>query len=493
MTAVEMEKGFAGLLDRWYMEKKNLPAFCFWDDGEEHSVTFGDWILDVWSFASNLEFLVYGREERKETAPKGNIGLASANCYEWFVAFYGAILAGRTVVSLNRELPGEELFQMAGRADVELILADRELREYLAGTESGETRILSLEEAAGKRREPAASQFSCDVDRPAFILYSSGTSGVSKGVMLSQRNIMTVLLEPSGKTREGRFLLSLPMHHIAGIQIALMYLDSGVTLCLNSSVKYLLRDILRFRPDVMSLVPMQMDLLAAKLRKDDRLREAAGTYLKEVVSLGAPLMNEYEEIFSPLGVQVLDAYGLTETSGYINSWYPHKKGSIGRILKRNQFRLEDGEIVIKGPSVMLGYYKNREATEEAIRDGWFYTGDLGRIDEDGDLCLIGRKKNTIILSNGENVSPEELERKLSGCPAVKEVVVSGVDGVITAGIYLGDCEKEEAKQEVEAWVDRLNRREPTYRQIRRLRYRDTPFEKTGSGKIKRREWTEIEP
>ncbi len=482
MTTAEMDKGFAGMLDEWRRTKGELISFCFFQDGKERQVTYGEWISDVCCFASRVVKLCGAR----------HIGLAAANCYEWFVAFYGVILAGKTVVTLNRDLPGEELLDMAGLADTALILADRELMEYLVETENQGIQLLSLEEAVSESRRPeygpfcgSPEKFPSDVDASAFILYSSGTSGVSKGVMLSQRNIMTVLQEPSDGRQSGRFLLSLPMHHIAGIQIALMYLDLGVTLCLNSSIKYLIRDTIRFRPSVMSVVPMQLDLLASRIQKDSCLREAAAACLEAIVSLGAPLMNEYEEIFTPLGVQVLNAYGLTETSGYINSWYPHRKGSIGRILDRNEFSLADGELVVRGPSVMLGYYKNEEATRKAVRDGWFYTGDLGRMDEAGFLYLSGRKKNTIILANGENVSPEELEQKLFSCPSVKEVVVSGSDGGIAACVYLGDCGKE-GRREVEAWVDTLNRREPTYRQIRRLCFRDTPFEKTGSGKIKRK-------
>lgn len=493
VTDMEMDKGFAGLLDDWQTARKEIPAFCFWENGEERTVTFGDWVSDVCRFASRLKVICGSGSMPGENT--GNIGLAAANCYEWFVAFYGIILSGKTVVSLNRDLPGEELMAMAGSADTMLVLADRELMEYLGETDS---RLLSLEDMVRESRmardgegKERAADFSGDPDSAAFILYSSGTSGVSKGVMLSQRNIMTVLLEPSDEIRGGRFLLSLPMHHIAGIQISLMYLAFGVTIFINSSIKYLIRDIFRFTPSIMSVVPIQLDLLASKIKKDRRLRETAAACLKSVVSLGAPLMNEYEEIFSPLGIQILNAYGLTETSGYINSWHPHRKGSVGRILSRNKFRLEEGEILVKGPSVMLGYYKNRAATELAIRDGWFYTGDLGRLDEEGFLYLTGRKKNTIILANGENVSPEELEQKLFFCPYVKEVIVSGSDGQITAIVYLGDC-GEEARREVKAWVERLNRQEPTYRQIRRIHFRDTPFEKTGSGKIKRKERMEIE-
>lgn len=207
MTDMEMDKGFAGLLDDWQTARKEIPAFCFWENGEERTVTFGDWVSDVCRFASRLKVICGSGSMPGENT--GNIGLAAANCYEWFVAFYGIILSGKTVVSLNRDLPGEELMAMAGSADAMLVLADRELMEYLGETDS---RLLSLEDMVRESRmardgegKERAADFSGDPDSAAFILYSSGTSGVSKGVMLSQRNIMTVLLEPSDEIRGGRF------------------------------------------------------------------------------------------------------------------------------------------------------------------------------------------------------------------------------------------------------------------------------------------------
>ena len=201
--------------------------------------------------------------------------------------------------------------------------------------------------------------------------------------------------------------------------------------------------------------------------------------------MGAVLDIEYEKYFSAWNIQVLNLYGLTETAGALTELFPHKAGTIGRLSPANKMKLIEGELTVKGDSVMSGYYGNSEETEKVLRDGWLFTGDLVKVDSDGFLYLTGRKKNVIILSNGENVSPEGLEIKLYRIKLIQEVIVTGENGILEAEIYLGDGNSLEEQREVEKQIEKMNRELPRYQQIRKIVFRDLPFPKTGNGKIRR--------
>ena len=214
-----------------------------------------------------------------------------------------------------------------------------------------------------------------------------------------------------------------------------------------------------------------------------------GGNLEYIICGGAPLDARYVKEFRSFGIEILNGYGTTECSpvAAVNRNHYHKDGTVGLPLPDSEVRIaEDGEVLIRGDHVMLGYYHDEESTKAVLRDGWYATGDLGGLDEDGFLTLYGRKKNLIVLSNGENVSPEELEERLYRIDGIEEVLVSGEDGVIAAEIYASP-QTEEVKKEIDIAVSSLNRTLPAYKRIVRLRFRDTPFEKTTTRKIKRPE------
>ena len=209
--------------------------------------------------------------------------------------------------------------------------------------------------------------------------------------------------------------------------------------------------------------------------------EKFGGELSFVISGGAAINQKYIDGMEAIGIQVLNGYGITECGPVVavNHVYASRQGSVGFPMDCNQVRIEDGEIWVRGANVMLGYYQNEAATKEAMEDGWFKTGDLGYLDQEGFLYITGRKKNLIILSNGKNVSPEELEDKIAELPHVLEAVVYAEDGAITAEVYT------EEQKDVRETILALNRELPAYKHIQRVKFRNREFDKTTTKKIKR--------
>jgi long-chain acyl-CoA synthetase len=253
----------------------------------------------------------------------------------------------------------------------------------------------------------------------------------------------------------------------------------------------------------MLMVPLMVETIYKRLAAVDEnipkpmvAANVFGGNLKIIFTGGAHLDPFYIEKFAQYGVDVLEGYGMSECSPVISSNLPgdSKAGSIGRPLANAQVKFEDGEILVKGSSVMKGYYKMPKETEETLVDGWLHTGDKGYIDEDGFLFINGRVKNLIILSNGENISPEEIENKLALYDLVGEVIVTGENNGLTARIYpeqelvaAQGLSEEDIKQKLQGYMDEYNRKQPTYRQITGLVVRKNPFARSTTKKIKRQE------
>ncbi len=342
-------------------------------------------------------------------------------------------------------------------------------------------------------------------DRLAAIVYTSGTTGKSKGVMLLNSNyIDNAMCQDNESTPDDTVLSVLPIHHIycftCDILLSLRY---GSTLCFNDSMMHIPQNLKRFAPTIMLIVPMIAETMYKQIKAAAAARPEVpmiaqsvfGGRLKTIYSGGAYLRPELQKAYIEMGFNMAQGYGMTECSPRISTADPADKecaGDVGVIVNGCTVKTVDGEILVKSPSVMAGYYKDETETAEALTpDGWLRTGDLGYVDEKNRVFITGRKKNLIILSNGENVSPEELENKFAEYD-VGDLLVYNEDSVITAEFFpaaeaaknLSEAEIEEKLLEA---VDRVNKTVTSAKAIRRVLIRDSEFEKTTSKKIKRRQ------
>ena len=272
----------------------------------------------------------------------------------------------------------------------------------------------------------------------------------------------------------------------------------GAVICVNDSLMRVAKNMKLFKPEMILMVPLMIETLAKKMEDVSGLPKKLvknmifGKQFHTICSGGAYLNPAYIDMFAEYGITILQGYGMTECSPVISnnvSWNIKKK-SVGRLMPNCEAKIVDEEIWVRGSSVMQGYYKMPKETEETLEDGWLKTGDLGYVDEDGFLFLTGRKKNLIITKNGENVSPEELENKLSEARIVQEVLVRENLGVIEAEIYpdyeyVKKKKIKDVNQTLQDLIDDYNRGVPAHKRIYGLKVRDTEFDKTPSKKIKR--------
>lgn len=457
-----------------------------------------------------------------------HIALIGASSLEWITA-YLAVVTGTTVaVPLDAALPADDLIDLINRSDSEaLFIAPKNLAAFadlktscpklkhiwtLAEdtdkTENASSKDVEIQSVYSllKKGEISVDDFVApEADAVATIIYTSGTTGKSKGVMLTQNNLATNVENVKYTAEPGTTLLSvLPIHHAFCLVMDwLKGFSLGTTICINDSLLHMVKNMSVFKPYVMLMVPLMVETIYKRLAAVDEnipkpmvAANVFGGNLKIIFTGGAHLDPFYIEKFAQYGVDVLEGYGMSECSPVISSNLPgdSKAGSIGRPLANAQVKFEDGEILVKGSSVMKGYYKMPKETEETLVDGWLHTGDKGYIDEDGFLFINGRVKNLIILSNGENISPEEIENKLALYDLVGEVIVTGENNGLTARIYpeqelvaAQGLSEEDIKQKLQGYMDEYNRKQPTYRQITGLVVRKNPFARSTTKKIKRQE------
>lgn len=458
-----------------------------------------------------------------------HIALIGTSSVEW-IESYLALVTGKTVaVPLDAGLPGEDLIDLINRSDSEALFLDPKhqplLEAILAGCPKLRNIWLLQEEETENPDEKvgtlsslkkASEKDGADSDRPApddvaTIIFTSGTTGKSKGVMLTQNNLATNVISVNYTAEPGTMLLSvLPIHHAFCLVMDwLKGFSLGSTVCINDSLLHMIKNMGVFKPEVMLMVPLMIETIYKRLASADPAipkkvlaDHVFGGNLKIIFSGGAHLDPYYIDQFAQYGIDIHEGYGMSECSPVISSNTPgdSKAGSIGRPLSNAEIKFEDGEILVRGSSVMKGYYKMPEETEEALKDGWLHTGDKGYMDEDGFLFINGRVKNLIILSNGENISPEEIENKLGLNPLVGEVIVTGENNGLTARIYPDQdvvaakaLDEEAIRAALQAFLDEYNKAQPTYRQITALVVRKNPFIRSSTKKIKRQEAEIDEP
>jgi long-chain acyl-CoA synthetase len=424
------------------------------------------------------------------------IVLLSRNCYEFCVASYGIILAGGVLVTLNQKKNWDELEYELGLVEPALILNDG--IDYGCRAE--------LEAAYGPKLRPmdgykdtAPGELTNCVghDDLMMLMFTSGTTGRSKGVMLSERNMCASLHTysevaenwitnrlPAGQKLPLSHMTLLPLFHMACFVCVMSYPPAGWTLNLCGDIRDFYRDLGLMHSDVMASAPVLVETIYKDMKRG-RVSRLNGLW--DLCCSSAALDPKMLLELAQNGFVVNQCYGMTETfgDGILNFTQVEKHMSaVGKPDDHVQYKLDEtGEICIKGDCVMLGYYKDPEATAEVIdADGWFHTGDLARMDEEGFYYITGRKKNLIILASGENVSPEELEKKLALCPAITECIVKEKGQKICAVIY---C-PEDKQEEVRAFVTEVNRSLPLYKRISAVEFTAEPLPRNALGKLLRK-------
>ena len=560
------------------MEIYNRPVKNLFDNFAFAAEKFGDHPLFKFERAkvdyeiSYKEFHQYAAAMTRAYIHLGlagkRVAIIGENCPEWIATYLAAITSGGVAVPIDVALSKEQLVEFAKMAEVEVLaysktwapfveenadefegvstfikLADTEF-DYKTAAEHELKRFTTAEKIVHTGNAVTDIAIPAqDVERMSIMLFTSGTTGTSKIVMLSQKNIVTVINSarvPLAEIDENDTLLSvLPVHHTyeltAGIFCAS---DHGCTIAINDSIKHVTKNLKKYRPTCMAVVPLYVevfhnsimknvrkmgiekkfqfaikatrfaDKLNINLRKQlfGKVLEAFGGRLCKLVCGGAAIRPELIDTFNALGIEIVQGYGITECAPLVSviPFGVYNPKSCGKVVDSMQVFIdkenptdEFGEIVVKGDNVMLGYYKNEEATKEVLSKGWFYTGDYGYVDENNYLYITGRKKNIIVLQDGKNVFPEEIEEYIAAIPHVKECVVVGRekdnDLAITALVYpdfeytssIGLEAKEDVYNAIREEINVMNRKLVGYKRVAALEFLDEEFEKTPSRKIKR--------
>ena len=537
----------------------NRPAYIFKDNGSMKTISHKEFRDEINALGTVL--INMGLKDKR-------IAVISENRYEWELS-YLAIAAGvGVVVPLDKALPDNELESLILRSQVEAIFYSSKydtimntLREKkntnlkyfismdLQENTNGIYSQKALQEKGKKLLEEGNKQYldaKIDADKMGIMLFTSGTTAMSKAVMLSHKNLVTNVMDIIQRfdlTEEDRFLSFLPLHHVFECTVGFLYpVSIGGSIAFCEGVKHMADNIKEFDITAMISVPAVFDIIYRKVMKTiekkgkmatlekgkkisnvllkvkidlrkqlfKEVHESLGPKLKLVVTGGAALDPETEKGFNDLGFDVEQGYGLTETAPVIAAETPkcRRLGSIGKKFPSVEVKIDDpdedgiGELMAKGPSIMLGYYENEEATKSALEpDGWFHTGDLARIDKDGFIYIAGRKKSVIVLNNGKNVFPEEIETLLNKVEGIKETFVyekkedDGDVKVCVEIVYdkemikdLYHIEDEEKIKEF-LWkkVKEVNKLMPKYKYVREMIATEEPLIKTTTLKIKRHE------
>lgn len=426
-----------------------------------------------------------------------HIGIMGANRPQWMVHLCAIFQIGSVAILLSPDLNHEDIAARVKQTDIDCILHDAALTTVVNQADAPELLRLSMDDSYEEALEailpcpdPAPEDLAC-------ILFTSGTTAVSKAVMLSQRAMIAGVCHNVIRLPFEAQLAVLPLHHIAGFASVLNTWYLGRVLCLGENFKYLYRYLEHMKPDYTLTVPSVLQVILHKLKKGGSNGRNLGWNLHLIGCGGAQFQPEVIQALNDRNIRVLQSYGATEAGGLGFDWEmtPECRDTIGKPCPEIETKIVDGELFLRSDSIMMGYYNDPVATDEVLKDGWYATGDLCWQDEKGYLRLIGRKKNLIILSNGENVSPEEIESKLSACDAISEIMIGVERDQIAAHIFPSetDTNQEQCKAWIHTAIERYNNSAPTYKQVHIIHFYDTPFAKTDAGKLIRSTMTGVNP
>ena len=467
------------------------PAFRWVDDATKtvQEKTYGQFVEDIRKMTSYLQANVADVKGQR-------IVILSRTNYEYGVVTFGTVMAGAVIVTLNQKKTWPELEYELGLSEPALIFTDGIDYGYadeLKAAYGDKLRPINAYEGS----TPAELANRIDTNALMMLMFTSGTTGRSKGVMLSERNMCTSLCTygaraenwitsrlPEGQKLPLSHMTLLPLFHMACFVCVMSYPPAGWALNLCSDIRDFYRDLGLMHSDIMASAPMLVETIYNDFKRG-RVSRLNGLW--DLCCSSAALDPKMLLELAQNGFVINQCYGMTETfgDGILNfTQTADHMSAVGKPDDHVQYKLDEtGEICIKGDCVMLGYYKDPEATAEVIdADGWFHTGDLARMDEEGYYYITGRKKNLIILASGENVSPEEMEKKLALCPAIIECIVKEKGQKICAVVY---C-PEDKQEEVRAFVTEVNRSLPLYKRISAVEFTAEPLPRNALGKLLRK-------
>jgi long-chain acyl-CoA synthetase len=527
------------LLDIAGREAGNDIAFKYKTDETISEVTYHEFIDQTENLGAALEAAGFGAS---------HIACIGKNSYKWVVSYLTVLKSAGVFVPLDNELPPVDIFNVIGQSECSIVFYDKKYEElfkentqklpgvkYFIGFDrtEGEGCFLSFDKflESGKGLDKKAyDELKSAPDDMKLLVYTSGTTGMSKGVMLTEHNIVSsIYYGMQVSTVYDTCLSVLPYHHtyesVSGLLVSLHHHS---TICINDSLKAVVKNLQLYKPSYIYLVPAFVEVFHTNIMKtvkaggkekafaflmklSNALRKVGidlrrtffkqihttfGGRLIKIVCGGAPIRPEIGEFFDNIGINLINGYGITECCPLVcaNNDYFNDYHTAGLKLPCIEWRIDEpneegiGEICVKGDIVMLGYYKQPEMTAEVLKDGWFYTGDYGFINKYEQLVITGRKKNMIVLKNGKNIYPEEIEGYIQSLDYVTEVIVKGIrneyqeETALLAEVFLS---AEKTEKEVIKDINALIKDLPSYKHISSVLIRKEEFPKTTSKKIRR--------
>lgn len=526
-------------------------AFIYKEGHSERQKTYREFQDDTFYLGTALM--------SKEISNK-HIAVIGENSYEWLTVFLTVLKSDSVLVPVDKELPVDDIIHVLKHSDSDVLFYSpkfekniKEIAERLPnikyfigfGLEKTDGRFISYKEFIneGKLKYQSGdlsyvNSKQRDTRDLKILVYTSGTTGMAKGVMLSEHNLVSCIyygLQVS--TVYTRCLSVLPYHHTyEAVTDILVSLHMHCTICINESLKAVLKNLQLYKPDYIMLVPAFIELFYKKIWSNAKeshkeaglkflikfsnflrffgidirkklfksIHSAFGGNLIKIVSGGAPIRAELGRFFDAIGIDLISGYGISECSPLVsvNRDYFNDCTTVGVVVPCCNVKLVDitpegdGEICVKGDIVMMGYYKDEKLTNEVLQKGWFRTGDYGRFNDKKQLIITGRKKNLIVLENGKNVFPEEIEDYILGIPYVQEVVVrgikneSGIEDSLLAEVFLNEEKVQELgldnlSESLRKDISNATKELPVYKKIAKIKIRETEFDKTTTNKIKR--------
>jgi len=501
------------------------------------------------TYKTQVEYLGTSLLERNLAG--STFAIMGQNCYEWCVAYFAAVCVG-VVVPIDKELKDDDIVNIINVSETSVIFVTDLFIEKIRSLSSRFSRdvliinmhckqasysVLSLNDLIAEGNVIYSSGNTCFKDMPIdpyemkILLFTSGTTGMAKGVMLCHRNICANIKSVREVVKvysSDQMISLLPLHHTYECTLGfLLPIYCGACISYCSGLRHLSQDIRDIHPSVIICVPLLVENVYKKIEKALpmpigkmnflvkkiallKINNSLGGRLRLVITGAAAIDPQLVDSFNELGFRALQGYGLTECSPLVtgNNDFFQKSDSVGRSIPDVDVKIDKpdyagiGEVLVRGSNVMLGYFKNPEETEKVFKNGWFCTGDLGSIDYKGFLHLTGRSKNVIVTKNGKNIYPEEVEYYLNNNPLISESIVSGAKFVgddetyveahilpnidlIKQLLFVQIPTQEEIKSAIKDVIRDVNSKLPPYKHIKKFIIRDTEFDKTTTKKIKR--------